>query len=92
MTSFTKKVYQIVLKIPLGQVRTYKWVAQRAGKPKASRAVGQVLKNNPYPLIIPCHRVVRSDNDFGGYIFGRQRKKQILNLEKEIIKCLRNKK
>jgi O-6-methylguanine DNA methyltransferase len=84
LTPFAKKVYKVVLKIPLGQVRTYKWVAKRVGNPKAFRAVGQVLKNNPFPLIIPCHRVIKSNNDLGGYIFGKRIKKKILDIERQI--------
>jgi len=91
MTSFSRRVYRIVARIPLGQVRTYKWVARRAGSPGAYRAVGTVLKNNPWPLIIPCHRVVKSNNIFGEYIFGKGNKKQLLELEKEISKCLTSK-
>ena len=92
MTPFTKKVYQVVLKIPLGRVRSYKWVAQKAGKPKAYRAVGTILKNNPYPLIIPCHRVVKNDLSLGGYALGRRNKKMLLGLEKEIARCVASKK
>ena len=92
MTPFTKKVYQVVLKIPLGRVRSYKWVAQKAGKPKAYRAVGTILKNNPYPLIIPCHRVVKNDLSLGGYALGRKNKKILLGLEKEIARCFASKK
>jgi methylated-DNA-[protein]-cysteine S-methyltransferase len=92
MTPFAKKIYWIVSKIPIGQVRTYKWVAQKAGNPAASRAVGQVLKRNPYPLIIPCHRVINSDNETGGYVFGTKKKKLLLDMEKEILKCLGTKK
>ena len=77
-----------VLSIPLGQVRSYKWVAQKAGSAQACRAVGQVLKRNPYPLIIPCHRVIRSDKKIGGYVFGLKQKKFLLALEKELMKCL----
>jgi methylated-DNA-[protein]-cysteine S-methyltransferase len=84
MTPLAKKVYKIVLSIPLGEVRTYKWVAKRAGKPKAARAVGSILKNNPYPLIIPCHRVVKSGGRPGGYIFGAKAKQSLLNLERQI--------
>ncbi|MCX5706693.1 MAG: MGMT family protein [Candidatus Omnitrophica bacterium] len=91
MTPFAKKVYNVVMKIPLGQVRTYKWVAGKAGKPGAYQAVGQVLKNNPLPLIIPCHRVVKSNNILGGYIFGKKLKQSILEWEKEFKKCLANK-
>jgi methylated-DNA-[protein]-cysteine S-methyltransferase len=81
---FSVKVYNAVLNIPLGQVRTYKWVAQQCGKPKAARAVGQILKRNPYPLIIPCHRVIRTNNEAGGYALGPKRKKMLLDLERKI--------
>lgn len=91
MTPFAKKVYRIVTAIPIGEVRTYKWVAGRAGKPAAARAIGQLMKRNPYPLIIPCHRVVASDGRIGGYVFGANKKKLLLDMEKEIAKCLANK-
>jgi len=92
MTSFAKKVYRVVVSIPIGQVRSYKWVAKKCGYPRSFRAVGQVLKRNPYPLIIPCHRVINSDNKLGGYVFGVKYKKSLLELEKEIAQCLVNKK
>ena len=92
MTIFAKKVYAVVSKIPLGQVRSYKWVAQKAGKPKAYRAVGTILKNNPFPLIVPCHRVVKNDLSLGGYALGRRNKKILLGLEKEIARCFASKK
>ena len=88
MTSFAAKVYKAVLSIPLGQVRSYKWVAQKAGSRHACRAVGQALKRNPYPLVVPCHRVIRSDKKIGGYVFGIKQKKFLLALEKELAKCL----
>ena len=88
MTPFAKKVYKAVLSIPAGEVRTYKWVAKKAGSPRAYRAVGEVLGNNPYPLIIPCHRVIKSDGDTGGYIWGRKAKERILNLERQISKSV----
>jgi methylated-DNA-[protein]-cysteine S-methyltransferase len=84
MTPFTKKVYKAVLNIPLGEVRTYKWVAKKIGHPLAYRAVGQVLKNNPYMLIIPCHRVIESSGKTGGYRGGVKMKKMLLDLEKKI--------
>lgn len=84
MTEFAAKVYRAVLSIPLGEVRSYKWVAQKAGSPGAYQAVGQALKHNPYPIIIPCHRVVNSDNRLGGYMFGPGKKRFILGLEKRI--------
>ena len=84
MTPFAKKVYKIVLSIPLGEVRTYKWVAKKAGNPRAWRAAGQILKNNPYPLIIPCHRVINSNKGLGGYIFGKKTKEALLKQERQI--------
>jgi methylated-DNA-[protein]-cysteine S-methyltransferase len=88
MTLFEARVYKAVLSIPLGETRSYKWVAQEAGSPEAVRAVGQALKRNPYPLIIPCHRVIKSDKKTGGYALGLKQKKLLLRLEKEIAKCL----
>lgn len=85
MTPFARKVYKAVLGVPLGEVRTYKWVAKKIGKPRAYRAVGQVLKNNPYPLIIPCHRIIESSGKLGGYTRGKRIKKALLELERQII-------
>jgi methylated-DNA-[protein]-cysteine S-methyltransferase len=84
MTPFAKKVYKVVLSIPLGQVRSYKWVARRASRPAAFRAVGQILKHNPLPLIIPCHRVINADGSLGGYHRGKKTKERLLKLEREI--------
>jgi len=84
ITPFAKKAYKAVLSIPLGEVRTYKWVAKKIGRPKACRAVGQVLKNNPYMLIIPCHRVISSSGKIGGYRGGVKMKRALLDLEKKI--------
>lgn len=86
MTPFAKKVYKAALSIPLGEVRSYKWIAQKIGRPGAARAVGQVLKRNPWPLIIPCHRVVCADGKLGGYSCGKKKKIILLDLEKQIRK------
>jgi len=88
MNDFAKRVYRVVSRIPLGQVRSYKWVAKRAGSPGAYRAVGEVLKRNPYPLIIACHRVIRDNGQTGGYVFGAKQKKFLLSLEKRLAECL----
>jgi len=88
MTSFAKRVYKVVFSIPLGEVRAYKWVAKKAGSPKACRAVGQILKNNPFPLLIPCHRVIESSGKIGGYILGEKQKAALINLERQIKKLM----
>lgn len=80
MGDFGKAVLAVVAGIARGQVLTYKEVAEKAGYPKAFRAVGGVLNKNYNPQI-PCHRVVRSDGKAGGYNRGEERKKQILNDE-----------
>ena len=67
LTDFEWQVLRAALTIPLGETRSYQWVARKIGRPKAVRAVGQALRKNPYPLIIPCHRVVKSDGTPGGY-------------------------
>ena len=85
LTLFQRKVLIAALEIPLGETRTYTWIAQRIGSPGAVRAVGQALRQNPYPLIIPCHRVVKSDGSLGKYA-GKDdgRKKELLDLERKI--------
>lgn len=84
VSGFQKKVYKAVSQIPLGQVRSYSWVAKKIGRPKAVRAVGTALKNNPFAPIVPCHRVVKNDGSLGGYIRGLKKKKDLLELEKKI--------
>ncbi|MFQ5903668.1 MAG: methylated-DNA--[protein]-cysteine S-methyltransferase [Candidatus Binatia bacterium] len=79
---FTRSVLRITAKIPYGEVRSYRWVAERLGKPRATRAVGNALARNPIPIIIPCHRVVRSDGTLGGYALGLNWKRRLLELEK----------
>ncbi len=79
---FEKKVYIAVSKIPRGEVRSYKWVAAKIGSPDAARAVGNALNKNPYPVIIPCHRVIRSDGSLGGFSKGASAKLKLLRSEK----------
>ena len=80
MTKFSQRVYEVVKKIPKGKVLTYKEVARRAGKPRAYRAVGNVLNKNRNPRV-PCHRVIRSDGTLGGYMKGVKAKMVILRRE-----------
>ena len=85
LTEFERSVLKAALAIPFGETRTYSWVAKRIGKPKAVRAVGSALRNNPWPLIIPCHRVIKSDGSLGKYA-GKDtgRKKELIELERKL--------
>lgn len=83
LTSFQTKVYKELLKIPVGEVRTYKQIAVAIGKPKAARAVGNACNKNPFAPAVPCHRVVGSNGSLTGYAFGLDYKKQMLKLEAE---------
>ena len=88
MTEFEKRVLREVARIPLGEVRTYKWVAKKAGRPKAYRAVANALRKNPYTIHIPCHRVIKSCGDLGDYSRGRKMKADLIKLEKKIKSML----
>ncbi len=81
ISKFEEKVYTIIRKIPYGETRNYRWVAEEAGKPKASRVVGKILAKNPIPIIIPCHRVIRSDGFIGGWSGPPGWKEKLLFLE-----------
>lgn len=70
VTPFRRRVLETAAGIPRGEVRSYGWLARRIGKPQASRAVGSAMATNPVPLIVPCHRVVRSDGHIGAYSLG----------------------
>ncbi|OQX83524.1 MAG: hypothetical protein B6D53_02275 [Candidatus Omnitrophica bacterium 4484_49] len=84
LSPFEQKVLLKVMEIPLGETRSYKWVANAIGKPGNIRQVARALSKNPYPLIIPCHRVIRSDGNPGGYILGEEAKRFLLDLEKRV--------
>ena len=83
-TEFQIKVWEELSKIPFGETRTYKEVAEAIGHPKSSRAVANACAKNPFPIEIPCHRVIRSDGGLGGYsgLGGVTKKKQLLINEK----------
>jgi methylated-DNA-[protein]-cysteine S-methyltransferase len=85
LAGFTRAVLRITARIPYGQVRSYRWIAERLGRPKASRAVGNALARNPVPIIIPCHRVTRSDGALGGYALGLGWKIRLLKLERNSV-------
>lgn len=77
---FREKVFQVVKRIPYGSTLSYAEVARRAGRPKAYRAVGNILTTN-YDPAIPCHRVVRADGTAGGYNRGSTEKARLLAFE-----------
>ncbi len=81
MKTFKEKVYAVVARIPRGKTMTYAEVARRTGNPRAYRAVGNIMHRNPDMKRVPCHRVVRSDGDPGGYARGRSKKIALLKRE-----------
>ncbi|SNS96105.1 O-6-methylguanine DNA methyltransferase [Actinomadura meyerae] len=81
LSDFEAAVLRAAAEIPRGQTRPYAWVARRAGRPRAVRAVGSALGRNPVPLLIPCHRVTRSDGSLGEYVFGAGAKERLLRAE-----------
>jgi methylated-DNA-[protein]-cysteine S-methyltransferase len=85
-TDFFQRAWEVCRSIPQGETRTYKWLAEQAGKPHAPRAAGQAMARNRFPLIVPCHRVVGSDgklHGFGGGI-GLPLKARLLELERQV--------
>jgi AraC family transcriptional regulator of adaptative response/methylated-DNA-[protein]-cysteine methyltransferase len=80
-TAFQRRVWEAVRRIPAAVTRTYGAVAADAGQPGAARAVARACAANPAALVIPCHRVVRGDGSMGGYRWGPERKRQLLERE-----------
>lgn len=79
--AFQKRVLPAEAGIPRGRVSTYGALAQRIGSPRAARAVGTALARNPFPIIVPCHRAVRSDGSIGGFGGGPEMKRALLEME-----------
>lgn len=80
-TPFQQRVWTALQQIPPGSTLSYGSVATRVGQPKAARAVAQACASNPIAVVIPCHRVVRSDGGLGGYRWGIERKRELLDRE-----------
>ncbi len=80
-TDFQLKVWESLLKIPMGKLSTYRNIAEQMGNPNASRAVGTAIGSNPVAFLIPCHRVIQSSGTFGGYMWGVTRKTAIIGWE-----------
>ncbi len=79
-----KKIYKKLLEVPEGKITTYSELAKAVGFTNGQRVVGKIMNKNPYPVIIPCHRVVKADGKVGGYAYGEEIKKTML--EKEGVK------
>ena len=84
-SSFTRAVFAVTRTILYGETRSYQWIAEKVGSPKAWQAVGQALRKNTLPIIIPCHRVIMANGNLGGFSFGLEWKTRLLELEKVIL-------
>lgn len=82
---YRRKVLTVTADIPYGAVSTYQEISTRAGQPKGARATGQALGGNPIPVVIPCHRVLRTGGGMGGYAGGIERKEFLLRLEGAVL-------
>jgi len=80
-TDFQRKIWSVLQQIPRGQTRSYRWVAEQAGHPRAVRAAGSACGANPVPILIPCHRVLASDGGLGGFTAGLAWKRKLLQIE-----------
>ncbi len=80
-TDFEISVLEETRKIPYGKTKTYSDIAKAIGKPKAARAVGNALRKNRTPILIPCHRVIKSDGTLGGFSMGLEWKRKLLEME-----------
>jgi methylated-DNA-[protein]-cysteine S-methyltransferase len=81
MRGIARDVLSATTRVPFGRTTTYGALAERIGRPRASRAVGNALGSNPIPIVVPCHRVLRTGGDVGGYAGGPSRKRELLRLE-----------
>lgn len=81
-TAFEQAVWQTIRKVPYGETRSYQWVAEMIGRPRAVRAVGNANGKNPFSLVVPCHRIIKSDGSIGGYTGGLSIKRKLLAHEK----------
>jgi O-6-methylguanine DNA methyltransferase len=80
-TTFQQAVWEATRDIPYGETRSYEWIACRIGKPNAARAVGQALRRNPLPIIVPCHRVIGKDGGLTEFSCGLDMKKRLIEME-----------
>lgn len=85
MTESRMRVLEAVYGIPYGRTRTYSSIAAEIGKPAAARFIGNTMAANPFPIIIPCHRVIRKDGSLGGFGGGIPLKRRMLDMEKQVV-------
>jgi O-6-methylguanine DNA methyltransferase len=83
-TDFQLAVWQCLQQIPLGETRSYQQIANQLGRPNAVRAVANAIAANPIAWFIPCHRVIRSTGELGGYAWGIEKKRQLLAYEQQL--------
>ena len=81
-----KKIYKKLIQEPPGKITTYGELSREIGLKNGQRVIGRVMKNNPFPVIVPCHRVVKSNREIGGYAFGVDIKRNMLTKEGICIK------
>lgn len=86
LSPFTRKVLQKIRVIPYGETRSYAEVAREVGIYKGSRAIGQAMKRNPLPVIMPCHRVIKANGEIGGFSMGSVVKKKLVEMENHVWK------
>ena len=91
-TAFQLKVWETLLKIPMGELSTYGTIAKKIESPSASRAVGTAIGSNPVAFLIPCHRVIQSTGNLGGYMWGNTRKSAIIGWESAFINSVKEEK
>ena len=81
LPKFTKAALLAISSIPFGEIKSYQMIAKEAGSPKAVRAIGNICHRNPFPLVIPCHRVIHSNGKIGGFAYDLALKKEMLQFE-----------
>ncbi len=89
LSDFARKVLSELARVPRGQMVSYGWLAAKAGRPKAARAVGRIMASNPFPLLIPCHRVVGASGAMVGFGPGLEMKRYLLTREGAPAQALR---
>lgn len=85
LSNFERKVLKCLKTIPYGQTRSYSWVAEKIGNPKAYRAIGNAVGKNPFPIIVPCHRVILNNGKLGGFSCGIGWKKKLLKICEHVL-------